>query len=106
MPVAFLTSCPLQRSWIVQIRLGLAGFRQGSAGGEVVGARHEEFFGWKARDDLAAIFCYDDLLFEAGRRPAVRGRPVSFEREDHPLFDDLRMVQRNKAAEDGLLPDR
>ena len=53
----------------------------------------------------AAVGRDDQLLLDAGRAPAVGGRPVGLEREDHALLEDLGVIQRDQPAEDRAFPD-
>jgi hypothetical protein len=71
-----------------------------------MGPGHQQFFRREPRDHLAAILRDHYFFLQAGRRPAVRGGPVSFQREDHSLFDHFGMIEGNQAAKDRLFPDR
>src|SRR5579862_2874542 len=48
----------------------------------------------------------DDFFLDARRAPSVRRRPESFEREHHARLQFVRMVERYKAADNRLFPDR
>src|SRR5215469_13461235 len=72
----------------------------------VTNARYQQIFGWEARNNFAPIFGDHKLFFDARSRPAIACWPERLERENHPLFDHLRMVERDQAAKDWLLPDR
>ena len=49
---------------------------------------------------------HDQLLLDPRRLPAVGGGPERLEGEHHALLDHLRMIERDEAREDRLLPDR
>src|SRR5579883_467230 len=90
----------------VEMRLRLADGWQRSAGGVIVRACDEQLLSREARNHLTAIFGENQLFFDARCCPAVAGGPEGYKREDHPLFDHFRMIQRDEAAEDRFLPDR
>ena len=72
---------------------------------EQVGAAHvdlpgdEQLLGGEARDHVAAGRRHDDLLLDARRRAAVGRGAVGLEREDHPLLELDRMVERVHARD-------
>src|ERR1019366_348930 len=70
-----------------------------------MGARDEEFFGRESGDDFVTFLRYDDLFLNAGRAPAVGGGPEGLQCKHHSGFDFLWMLERDKPADDGLLPD-
>ena len=80
----------------VEVRLRLA------QGVEVAGRRpvalagDEQLLGRELRDHLAPVGGHDELLLDAGRRPAVRRRPVGLQGEDHALLEWLWMVERHE----------
>src|SRR5215207_10300341 len=89
----------------VQVRLAVPYGRKRPVHGPVAAARDEQVLGRELGDDLAAVGGHHDFLLDPRGRPAVGARPVGLEREDHPLLEHLRVLQRDQPAEDGLLPD-
>ena len=88
------------------MRLRLAQGRQRGVDRPVAGAADEQFLGGEAGDHLAAVGGDDDLLLDARCRPAVGRRPVGLQGEDHPLLENLGVVERDHPAEDRSFPDR
>ena len=89
----------------VEVRLRLPRQRQRAADRPVATAGDQQLLGRELGDDLAAVGGDHDLLLDPGGRPAVGGRPVGLQREDHALLEHLGVVERDQPAEDGLLPD-
>src|SRR5262249_61927008 len=95
MTLTILLFYSFQGSRIVQIRSGFSRRRQGTASGEVVCACHQELFGGEARDKFTAVLGDNDLFFQPRSGPTVGRWPVGLESEDHSLFDDFRIIERN-----------
>src|SRR5712691_12272432 len=89
----------------VQVRLGFARCGQRPASSVIAYACYQQFLRWKTGNHLAPVFRNDQLFLDARRRPAIGGGPESLERENHSLFNHLRVINRDQAAENGFLPD-
>src|SRR3954471_8026442 len=63
----------------------------------------EELVGWKAGDDLRAVGCDDDLLFDPRRRVAILRRAIGLEGDDHPLLELDGVLERIEPADDRSL---
>src|SRR3989337_2713724 len=95
-----------RRSFAIQLRLRLARRRQWSGRRVVARPGDEQLLGRAARNYLAPILRYHQLLLDACGGPAVGGGPEGFQGKDHVLFDYLGIIEGLDEADDRLLPNR
>src|SRR4051812_22736978 len=63
----------------------------------------EELVGWEAGDDLRAVGCDDDLLFDPRRGVTILRRAIGLEGDDHPLLELDGVLERIEPADDRSL---